>query len=53
MHVGGIFCDLTKAFDCVNYEILLAKFHFYGIQDSFFLSLCSITYQLYMYVKYL
>jgi hypothetical protein len=32
MHVGGIFCDLAKAFVCVNYQNLLAKLHFYGIQ---------------------
>jgi len=29
--VGGLFCDLQKAFDCVNYDVLLSKMKFYGI----------------------
>ena len=29
--VGGIFCDLTKAFNCVSLTLLFSKLDFYGI----------------------
>jgi hypothetical protein len=34
MRVGGIFCDLAKAFDYVNHKILLTKLLFFGIQGA-------------------
>ena len=34
--VGGIFCELHKAFDCINHAVLLGKMKFYGVLEKFY-----------------
>jgi len=39
--VGGIFCDLHKAFDCFNHAVVLEKMKFYGVSGKFYNSIKS------------
>jgi len=49
--VGGIFCDLHKAFDTVQHNILLDKLKFYGIVGKFYSLIESYLYNRYQKVS--
>jgi hypothetical protein len=34
LQVVGIFCDLTNAVGCVNHDILIEKFKYYGVNET-------------------
>ena len=46
--VGAIFCDLEKAFDSINHDVLISKLNFYGVKGKtllWFKSYLSNIYQ--------
>jgi hypothetical protein len=42
-YIAGVSCDITKAFDCVNHDLLLMKLQFYGVHSILLQWLKSVT----------
>jgi len=34
--IGGIFCEISKVFYCINHVIMLSKLRYYGITGTFY-----------------
>ena len=41
-HAGALLTDVSKAFDCIDHELLIAKLHAYGF-DTDALNLFNLT----------
>ena len=47
-----IFCDLSKAFDCLNYNIFLSKMEYYGVSGTSLALVKSYLTNRYQYVQF-
>ena len=40
-HYGALLTDLSKAFDCIMHDLLIAKFQAYGFDNDFLNFICN------------
>ena len=48
----AIFCDLSKAFDCLNFDIFLSKLEYYGVDGTSLALIKSYLNNRYQYVQF-
>ena len=48
----AIFCDLSKAFDCLNFDIFLSKLEYYGVDGTPLALIKSYLNNRYQYVQF-